>query len=764
MTIDSTRDKFETAALEPLFPSIATLETPRAGVFLMTDSFDVGGSERQFVELAKQLNTSLYRRHLGCLRAVGPFLDGFANSIHEFRLGGSLYKVRSLQARWQLSRFLLREKIAVAHAFDFYTNLVLIPAARLAQVPAVFGSHRQIGDLITRPQLRSQIAVFHCCDKVICNSRAAKQVLLDHGLSQRKLAVIGNGLPDSAFVSSEPLQPRTAGVFRIGMIARMNARYKNHHVFLKAAARLSAKFPIAEFWLVGDGSLRTELERLVEDLRLTAHVRFLGNCANIPAVLASLDASVVCSTSESLSNAVLESMAAGVPVIASNVGGNPELTGKDRGLLVAVDDDETLCRAMEQLLQNPGLRSHLSQQARRFAREQFTIEHVTRQYEGLYSEVLENKNWRPNFQPGNKRGKEQPVRVAIVAPSRYIGGQAVQAELLQRSWHNDPEVEIRFIPVDPVFRAPLRWAERVPLLRTLVREPIYFAALWRGLKDADVAHIFSASYWSFLLAPAPAMLVARLQRKKALINYRSGEARDHLRRFRTARSILRKADSLVVPSGYLVDVFREFGLPARVTPNIVDLSLFSFRERELLRPHLVCTRGLHPYYRPEVVVRAFAEVRREFPEAVLDLVGSGPQEREIRKLVRDLGVQGVTFAGAVPRDRISQFYDAADIFINASEVDNMPVSILEAFASGTPVVSTAPESMRYLIEHERTGLLSPPGDASALARNVTRLLRDSDLARRIAAQAYEDSKIYRWSNVRAQWLEIYRSLARPGTA
>jgi glycosyltransferase involved in cell wall biosynthesis len=250
-----------------------------------------------------------------------------------------------------------------------------------------------------------------------------------------------------------------------------------------------------------------------------------------------------------------------------------------------------------------------------------------------------------------------------------------------------------------------------------------------------------------------------VRRKKTLIHYHSGEARDHLRRFRTARPLLAKADMLVVPSEYLVDVFREFNLQAKVVPNVVDLTQFSFRLRKPLRPHLVCTRGFHAYYSVDVVVRAFAEVLKSFPETRLDLVGGGPQESDIKNLVRSLKLPNVNFCGVAAHREIGRFYDQADIFINASCLDNMPVSVIEAFASGTPVISTAPESMPYLVDHERTGLLSPVGDEHALAANVIRLLRNPELAQRLASNAFKESQRYSWPNVREQWIEVYRSLS-----
>jgi glycosyltransferase involved in cell wall biosynthesis len=724
----------------------------------MTDSFETGGTERQFSALARSLDPASFRVHLGCIRKQGAFLDGLAD-VQQFSLGGSLYRWQSMRTRFRLRRHLRECEIAVAHAFDFYSNLTLIPAARMAGTPVVIGSQRQLGDLLTGPQFWAQQAVFHLCDAVVCNSRAAADRLVKNGLPERKIAVIGNGLPPQAFAEAAPALPRRPGLLCVGMIARMNAPYKNHMGFLRAAARLSAKFHNLEFLLVGDGPLRTEIESEVKRLGLGDRMVFLGDRRDIPAVLASMDISVNPSASESQSNVVLESMAAGVPVVATNVGGNPELLSGKRGVLVPEGSDEAIADGLENLLRNPGLRAEIGDRARHFARANFSIEGMRERYESLYTELLSKKH-RPRTPVASRRSTPAKCRVALVAPTlRYVGGQAVQADLFLRNWRNDPNVEAIFIPVDPPLPRWLQWVERIPGLRTIVREPIYLLALWRGLKDADIAHIFSASYWSFLLAPAPALLVSRFRGAKTLINYRSGEARDHLRRFRTARPLLAAADMLVVPSGYLVDVFREFDLPAKVVPNVVDLTQFSFRVRRPLRPHLVCTRGFHAYYSVDVVVRAFAEVLIEFPEARLDLVGGGPQEGEIKGLVAKLGLARVNFCGVATRQDIGRFYSQADIFVNASCLDNMPVSVIEAFAAGTPVVSTAPESMPYLVDHERTGLLSPVGDEHALAENVIRLLREPDLAQRIAVNAYEESQRYSWPAVREQWIEVYRSLS-----
>jgi glycosyltransferase involved in cell wall biosynthesis len=123
-----------------------------------------------------------------------------------------------------------------------------------------------------------------------------------------------------------------------------------------------------------------------------------------------------------------------------------------------------------------------------------------------------------------------------------------------------------------------------------------------------------------------------------------------------------------------------------------------------------------------------------------------------------MNLSGVNFLGVASREQIGLFYDRADIFVNASNLDNMPVSVLEAFASGTPVVTTAPQGMRYIVDDGRTGLLSEPGDVHALALNILRVLNDEELARRLAQNAFAESSRYHWESVREQWLTVYRGL------
>jgi glycosyltransferase involved in cell wall biosynthesis len=347
---------------------------------------------------------------------------------------------------------------------------------------------------------------------------------------------------------------------------------------------------------------------------------------------------------------------------------------------------------------------------------------------------------------------------------RILGGQAVQADRLLRAWSGDPDVHAWLVPINPAPPGPLRRALDVKYLRTVVTQLTYWPLLFRELRHADVVHVFSASYFSFLLAPLPAVLVARLLGKPVVMNYRSGEAPDHLARSALARATLRQVDRNAVPSRFLQDVFARFGIESDIIPNIVDVDRFAFRLRNPPRPRLLSTRNFEGLYNVGGTLRAFAAVLRDFPEATLTLVGSGSTEPSLRRLASELGLrpgENVRFAGRVPPDDIWRYYADADIYLQTPDIDNMPSSVLEAFASGCAVVSTEAGGVPAILTDGVHGLLVKCGDHDAAAAQIVRLLREPELTRSLTTRARESCDRYRWTAVRAQWLSLYRSLAHP---
>ena len=356
---------------------------------------------------------------------------------------------------------------------------------------------------------------------------------------------------------------------------------------------------------------------------------------------------------------------------------------------------------------------------------------------------------------------DKPVRLLLVAPAlRILGGQAVQANYLLEHLKRESQFEVSFVPHNPRLPGPLRLLQSVKYVRTLVTSLVYCINLLLKVPRHDIVHTFSASYLSFLIAPAPAIIIARLFGKKVVLNYRSGEAEDHLRSWpRTSVPLMRLADELIVPSQYLVDVFAKFGLRASAVANIIDPDRFKFKERKPLLPIFLSNRNLYPLYNVACILRAFAKIQERFPEARLILAGDGSQRPMLESLARELKLKNVEFRGRVPPHKMHELYDEAHIFLNSSNIDNMPGSILESFATGMPVVSTSAGGIRCIVTHEQTGLLVPRNDHNAMAAWAIRLLESPELASSIARNAYEECAAYTWDAVREKWLAAYFRLA-----
>ena len=367
---------------------------------------------------------------------------------------------------------------------------------------------------------------------------------------------------------------------------------------------------------------------------------------------------------------------------------------------------------------------------------------------------------RPRHQKTASRAADGPLRVLIVAPSLDIlGGQAVQAARLVRQLGQEPRLAISFLPINPRLPGLFGKLQTIKYVRTIVTSVYYIAALLLKVGKYDVIHIFSAAYLSFVISQTPAILIAKLLRKKIILNYRSGEAEDHLRRWPSAVSTMRLVDLIVAPSGYLVDVFERFGFRVRSIPNMVDTNRFRYRERRPFHPVFLSNRNLEPMYNVGCILRAFALIQQRFPDARLTVAGDGSQRAMLERVARDLGLRNVQFAGRVANEKMTELCDEADVYLNSSNIDNMPGSIIEAFASGLPVVTTNAGGIPYIVTNEETGLIVRLDDDEALASAAIRLIEDQDLAAMIAARAHEECKQYGLDSVRGKWIKLYHEMA-----
>lgn len=365
---------------------------------------------------------------------------------------------------------------------------------------------------------------------------------------------------------------------------------------------------------------------------------------------------------------------------------------------------------------------------------------------------------------GDLRGRSAPgapLRILIIAPSlRMLGGQSRQAARLLSRFKQEPSLEVSFLPVDPRLPGPLSRLQEIKYVRTIVTTGLYWMTLLLNVFRHEVIHVFSASYYSYLLSAAPAIIIGKLYGKKVILNYRSGEAEDHLQNWRwTALPTIRLANVVVVPSGYLVDVFARFGLRARAISNSIELDRFRFRERMPLRPVFLTNRLLEPLYNVSCVLRAFALIQKRYPEARLTVAGEGRLRAELEKLAHDLGLRHTKFIGRVEFEEMPAVCDGADIYLMAPNLDNMPGTILECLAAGLPVVTTDAGGIPYIVTHEETCLMVERNDHEMMAAEALRLLENPEFALLMARRGREHCQRFRWETVREEWLKLYHELA-----
>jgi len=387
------------------------VETNRVRLLKFVTMFGIGGTERQVVNLGLGLDPSRFELHLACFRREGHFLPEIQARripLEPFDIN-CLYNPRALREQLRFCGQARREGIDIVHTYGFYPNVFAIPAAKLARVPAVIASIRDIGVYLTPRQRRVQRTVCRLADCVLVNAEAVKEWLITEGYRPSKIAVIRNGIDLSRFTRRLP----TGGLRRelgippeapvVTLVSRLS-RQKGVEHLLEAAVTVAKRVSGVHFVIVGNGfaikdgtvvedvAYRGQLESYAHQLGLGNRVRFTGVRLDVPEMLTEATVSVLPSLSEGLSNAVIESMAAGLPVVATRVGGNSEAVEEGvTGLLVPPGEPGALARAMCQLLENSELSASFGRAGRRRAFERFSLDRMVQETEQLYVDLLQSR-------------------------------------------------------------------------------------------------------------------------------------------------------------------------------------------------------------------------------------------------------------------------------------------------------------------------------------------------------------------------------------
>ena len=364
---------------------------PQIPVAIFLTRFEPGGTERQMTELIRRLDPSRFTVHVTCFDRRGGWLSRVAEraaSIVEFPIRG-FARPGTISALLRFARWCRRERIEVVQTCDLYANVFGLPGAALAGVPVRIGSRRELNPDKTAGQIRLQRQAYRCATKVVANSAAAGGILLEEGVAAESIAVIPNGvdvfrrhvesgwLPPSG--GSQPEMQR-----RIITVANLRAE-KNHETLIAAADLLTPDFPDLEFQIVGDGPRRAVLEALVRSRRLENRISFLGHREDVGRLLSEASIFVLPSRSEAFPNGAIEAMAAGLPVVASAVGGLLDLIEHGRtGLLVEPGNPNALADGLRGLLANRTACAQIGERARAHVQQRYSFERMVKAFEDLY--------------------------------------------------------------------------------------------------------------------------------------------------------------------------------------------------------------------------------------------------------------------------------------------------------------------------------------------------------------------------------------------
>lgn len=293
-----------------------------------------------------------------------------------------------------------------------------------------------------------------------------------------------------------------------------------------------------------------------------------------------------------------------------------------------------------------------------------------------------------------------------------------------------------------------RWSRPIDMIATI----------YRSRSEYSIAQIDVFSGAAFRWAELSAMLLRRSGKPVVLI-LRGGNLPDFsVKNSARVRNLLSGVAQVTTPSSYLLDQMRSYRNDIKLIPNPVSIESYSFRLRTRVKPNLLYLRALHKMYNPSMAIDVLKIVAEAYPDVRLTMVGPDKGDgsrQELIALIKNASLEfQVDVVGAVPKVTVPQYMDKADIFINTTNVDNTPISVIEAMSSGLCIVSTNVGGIPYLLTHEHDALLVPPNDPQAMADAIRRILNEPRLAERLSRNARAKAEQFDWSVILPQWEEL----------
>jgi glycosyltransferase involved in cell wall biosynthesis len=699
-------------------------------IVLLTDCFNdtAAGAEKQIFELAKQLSASAYDVTIvsldECSPGVFPLVESIGSKLKVFRVK-RIYGLSGLIQGIRFYRFLKDEKISIVQTYHFGSDIWGTVIAHLAGIRAIVSNRRDMGFWRKDLHVQAYRMVNRRVKRIIVNARSIKDMVVKtEGVMPEKIDVIYNGVEfENAQTADVPREDLGLNSDDIVLAHVANLKAVKGHVYLFEALRaILKKQTNIKLLLIGEDMFNGSLQKKAEDLGIANHMAFLGKRQDVGALLRIADICVLPSLSEGLSNAILEYMVASKPVVATNVGGNPELVDDGvTGFLVPKEDAPGLADALLKLIDDRDLRITMGAQGRQKAVANFSMEGMAKRYVQLYDSLLP------------KRAKV----LHFISSGGFFGAENVLLNIAQ-NFNNDDYIS---------YVAALRDArnpniEVINRARALGLPTHIFESkgrldlktikeLRKFLVENKINVLHTHNYKSDIIG-AMAVRGTGVSLISTAHGFTGMNSKvswyEHLDQWFLKKHFKR---IVVVTSQMLPDFPPD---KKRVIKNGIDFKKFDMGtpERNEIRGRyrigyndiLVGMVGRLSVEKDQALfIRAFAEVCRDKPHIKAMIIGEGPEEEALKRSVKENGLeQQVIFTGLIPNP--APFYQAFDIFVLSSRTEGVPLTILEAMASRVPVISTKVGGIPKIVIDGKTGLLVEPENAGQLRDAISALITD----------------------------------------
>ncbi|MEW6169946.1 MAG: glycosyltransferase [Candidatus Omnitrophota bacterium] len=774
-------------------------------ICFIIDNLKIAGAQRHLLRLTKGLTNRGYSPEVISLGINDE------NLIKEIKAPLATFKMDCIwrMSFWlnfiQLIKFISKQRPVIVHTYLNTSNVFGVLSAKIAKVPIIFSSRRDLGQFRSRLIGLLERFTAHLSDKVVCVSNAVQNHVIDsERISREKTAVIYNGVDVDSLRVNELTSWRVRkeiGIgeneLAVGMIATMDREEKGHKEFIEAAGLVVKEIPNVKFLLIGDGFLRQKLENAIRDTCLAgrqAHdairgkVLFLGKRNGIPELLSTMDVSVNASYSEGMSNTILESMAAGVPVVATAIDGNLETVkslqfdysdlDKDysdkncaTGILVPPKEPQAMAKAIIKILKDKELAVKMGENARRLVYEKFSLETMVNNYAKLYQDLS-----APIRVQNNPRQSASTVGYIVSLfpcwSETFILNEIIELkrkgiEVTIFSIRKDLEAFIQekskllikntIYPEKPgVFRSFVFWAVRKPV--TLLS--IFWLVVSKRYSSSKVLLkniwcIFVGCYFATIVkkeniknlhahfATYPTLVALVISRLTKISYTFTNHAHDIFLEKALLKEKSRDAKAIVAISNYnkqYLDNICQNGVIDKTHVIHCGLDLAEFVNLNVKhKDNTILSIGrLTKMKGFEYLIKACNQIKNRLP-VQCRIIGDGPLNDELERLIINLGVRSsVKLKGVTDNSEIKQLLQESAVFIMSSVwdeqdgQDGIPIVLMEAMAAGVPVIGSNISGIPELIQDGQTGLLVEPGNVVDLAKKIELLLNDKDLQARLA--------------------------------